>query len=543
MQQAARDRLDLYEAHVADVVRDVRVLTGAYPAAGLWPRVKQAYLPYLAVRIDHELAETFFNSIHRKVMRDAYVLEHEMFVRPSRHAGGREQVNVFKRYRADGGPGNSLLWRQLLADVSLGVPYEDVERDADRVTDAACAALARAGFAATEATHVDLVRSPFYRNKGAYLVGRIGVGDEVIDAAEAVPFALAIVHNGDGGVYVDAFLRGEEDISVIFGFTRSYFMVDTIFPSALVAFLQQLMPQKKRSELYTAVGFSKHGKTVFYRDFLEHLECSDDAFVIAAGVPGMVMAVFTLPSYQIVFKVIKDKFDKPKEMTRERVIAAYEVVKRHDRVGRMADTQAFTNMVFPRARFDPELIAELEKKTHSSVRVLRESVVISHLYTERLMTPLNLYLETCSPEQARIAIDDYGMAIKQLAAANIFPGDMLPKNFGVTRHGRVVFYDYDEICYLTDVNFRDIPQPRNDDEEMAAETWYTTAPEDVFPAEFLPFLFGRDDLKRCFLELHGDLLRADYWRRLQDAIRGGSIVDVFPYPRGRRFAPERGDAP
>jgi isocitrate dehydrogenase kinase/phosphatase len=549
IQQAARDRLDLYEAHATAVAADVRAHTGTYPAAGLWARVKQAFLPFLALRVDHELAETFFNSIHRKVMRGAYVLEHEMFVRPGRHAAaGRELVHVFKRYQAPDGVDSARIWRDLLADVGLGVPFEDAERDAVRVAGAVHDALAGHGIASGSGLHVDLVRTPFYRNKGTYLVGRVGGRGPAADPSGgapelALPFALPIVHTGNGGVYVDAFLHGEEDLSVVFSFTRSYFMVDAVFPSALVAFLQALMPQKKPSELYTAIGFSKHGKTVFYRGFLDHLEHSDDQFVIADGIRGLVMAVFTLPSYQTVFKVIRDEFAHGKDTTPERVRAAYGIVKRHDRVGRMADTQEFTNMVFPRERFADDLVAELERSARRSVRVLRESIVVSHLYTERLMTPLNLYLERCTPAAARAAIDDFGNAIRQLAAANIFPGDMLTKNFGVTRHGRVVFYDYDEIAYLTDVSFHDLPPSRDDDEELAAEKSYDGPPDHIFPAQLLQFLFGRDDLKRAFLELHGDLLKASYWRRLQDAVRAGSVVDFFPYPRSRRFAPERGDAP
>jgi len=163
-------------------------------------------------------------------------------------------------------------------------------------------------------------------------------------------------------------------------------------------------------------------------------------------------------------------------------------------------------------------------------------VLIKHLYTERLMTPLNLYVETADDPALREALDEYGNAIKQLAAANIFPGDMLLKNFGVTRHGRVVFYDYDEICYLTDVNFRTIPEPRTAEEEMAAEPWYTVGPADVFPQEFRRFLFGRPRIKQLFTQMHGDLFDPEYWRSLQQTIARGHVLDVFPYRRKKRFA-------
>ena len=84
-------------------------------------------------------------------------------------------------------------------------------------------------------------------------------------------------------------------------------------------------------------------------------------------------------------------------------------------------------------------------------------LVIQHVYIERRMIPLNIYLQEAGPEQMAHAVVEYGNAIKDLVSANIFPGDMLWKNFGVTRHGKVVFYDYDEIEYITDCNFRRVP--------------------------------------------------------------------------------------
>jgi isocitrate dehydrogenase kinase/phosphatase len=321
---------------------------------------------------------------------------------------------------------------------------------------------------------------------------------------------------------------------VVFSFTRAYFMVLTEHAYAVVDFLQELLPNKKRSELYASIGLHKHAKTVFYRDFLGHLERSSDRFVIAAGIKGMVMTVFTLPSYQIVFKIIKDHF-APQNVTAEEVREKYRIVKSHDRVGRMADTQEFENLVLPLERFDPALLEELTQVASSSVSIEGDQVRIRHVYTERLMVPLNLFIEQAGPVELDEALDEYGNAIKQLAGANIFPGDMLLKNFGITRHGRVVFYDYDEICYLTDVNFRAIPEPRTPEEEMSPEIWYSVGPRDVFPEEFRRFLFGRPAIKRRFTELHGELFDAEYWKRLQREILEGQVLDVYPYRRKKRF--------
>jgi isocitrate dehydrogenase kinase/phosphatase len=374
----------------------------------------------------------------------------------------------------------------------------------------------------------DMLVALFYRNKGTYIIGRMMVAEHLF------PVAIPIL-NDNGGLYADTIIWNENDISLIFSFTRSYFMADIEYPGEMVRFLQELLPNKKRSELYASLGFYKHGKTEFYRGFLDHLEKSEDQFVIAKGVRGLVMSVFTLPSYQVVFKVIKDRFSPTKHVTRQQVKDCYYLVKTHDRAGRMADTQEFSNFVFPRARFSSELIDELLSVAASSVELTDDEVILKHLYTERLMTPLNLYIEGRSDYTLVQALDEYGNAIKQLAAANIFPGDMLLKNFGVTRHGRVVFYDYDEICYLTDVNFRKIPPARYPEDELAAEPWYSVGPRDVFPEEFRIFLFNSDKLRAIFESLHGEIFDAEYWQALQKSILGKRVIDVFPYRRKKRF--------
>jgi len=249
----------------------------------------------------------------------------------------------------------------------------------------------------------------------------------------------------------------------------------------------------------------------------------------------MVMTVFTLPSYPYVFKVIKDRFRPPKDMTRDQVKQKYLLVKQHDRVGRMADSLEYSQAAFPLERFSEELLQELNRECGSGIELDGGQIVIRHLYIERRMTPLNLYLQSATEQQLWEVVGGYGRAIKQLAAANIFPGDMLFKNFGVTRQGRVVFYDYDEICYLTECRFRTIPSAPYPEWEMSGEVWYSIEPQDVFPEEFEHFLLNDTRVRKAFLEQHADLLDPEYWRRKQQNILAGHLEDVFPYPESRRF--------
>jgi isocitrate dehydrogenase kinase/phosphatase len=421
--------------------------------------------------------------------------------------------------------------KRIITNFQLDCPFADLDRDVALVE----ARLTQMfGNARLEPNHqIHVLSTLFYRNKGAYLVGK------GINGNREYPFVVPILHDGNSRLMLDTVLFDHEQISVLFSFTRAYFLVDMEVPSAYVQFLRSLLPRKPRSEIYTILGLQKQGKTLFYRDYLQHLKHSSDRFQIAPGIRGLVMLVFALPSFPYVFKVIKDFFPAPKETTRAQIKEKYLLVKHHDRVGRMADTLEYSNVAFPRARFDEALLAELNHYAPSLIEFERDRIIIKHLYIERRMVPLNMWLSNAEKEgnDAMIehGVQEYGNAIKELVAANIFPGDMLYKNFGVTRNERVVFYDYDEIEYITDCNFRVIPEPRNEEEEMSAEPWYFIGKHDVFPEQFGRFLLGNAKIKRYFLKHHADLLTQAYWQARKQRIADGYIDDVFPYPQQIRF--------
>lgn len=439
-----------------------------------------------------------------------------------------EFLNTRRRYLKGIRQKNSLIQtvERILDDTPFTLNWVDKARDIHRIVEALQHTL---GPQLTDEVIIDMIREPFYRNKAAYLIGRIDL------ANQTRPLVIPILTNSQNQLYVDACIIDSDDVSVIFGFARSYFMVYAPAPATLVDFLGQLMPHKTPSQLYTSIGCQKHGKTELYREFLLHMEHSDDQFVIAPGIKGMVMSVFTLPSYGFVFKIIKDRFAPPKDITHAMVKEKYQLVKEHDRVGRMADTLDYRNYIFPRHRFSEALLDELLQVAPSNIKLTSKEIHIRHLYMERRMIPLNIYLEQADDNELREAVQEYGDAIKQLAAANIFAGDMLFKNFGVSRHSRVIFYDYDEISYLTEVNFRRIPPPRFPEDEMAAEPWYSVGENDVFPEEFRTFLLINPKIRALFDELHADLFDADYWKELQDNIQHGHFNDVFPYSDDCRF--------
>ncbi|GFM64647.1 isocitrate dehydrogenase kinase/phosphatase [Pseudomonas cichorii] len=531
IQRASADRINLYEQKVSEVIERLQRVGVQALEARDWPGVKSDYIELIDPRLDDELSETWFNSIFFGLFSHDLISDERMFIHSTRPAAqAQECVAQVRSYWPSGDM--AAMFGRVFDDYRFEVPYADLAADMNRVQMQLQSNLP--DWVCKDPTLcVELFSSVFYRNKGAYLVGRVYTREE------QWPLVIALLHREGVGILIDTLITDEAEVSIIFSFTRSYFMVDVPVPAAFVGFLKGILPGKHIAELYTSIGFYKQGKSEFYRALIHHLASTDDRFIMAPGVRGMVMSVFTLPGFNTVFKVIKDRFSPSKNVDRMTVIDKYRLVKSVDRVGRMADTQEFADFRFPLSKFEPECLAELLEVAPSTVEVEEGGkVLIRHCWTERRMTPLNLYLEQASPEQMREVLDDYGLAIKQLAAANIFPGDMLLKNFGVTRHGRVVFYDYDEICFLTEANFRRIPAPRTPEDEMASEPWYSIGPMDVFPEEFPPFLFADLQQRRLFDSLHGELYDAEYWKGLQAEIRAGKVIDVFPYRRS-----ESGGAP
>jgi isocitrate dehydrogenase kinase/phosphatase len=530
--EAARDRVEFYDHRVRDAIADLRKLFDLEPFnSQLWFDVKREYVQLISNHLQPELAETFYNSVFCALFHRDYFDNDYIFVRSavSTEFIDSEKPSYHVYYPAKRGFRASI--KQVLLDSGFDLPFEDIDRDMRNIVKS----LIRHTFKRPRHAHLNfqfqVISALFYRNKAAYIVGR------AINSNNVVPFAIPVLHSGDSSVYCDAIIIGTQGLNRLFEFSYAYFMVDHPVPSSIVTFLRRLMPTRNKESFYSAIGFHKQGKTVFYRDFLHHLKHSEDELIFAPGIKGMVMAVFTLPSYPYVFKVIRDRFPPPKKTTRQEVLDTYRLVKRHDRVGRMSDILEYSHVALPRDRFADDLLEELYETCANSVSSEGDYIVIKHIYIERRMTPLNIAVQKADDDELDHLMKGYGLAIKELAAANIFPGDLLMKNFGVTGQGqgRIVFYDYDEICYLTECNFRDIPEARYPEDEMAAEPWYSIGVNDIFPEQFPTFLFADRRVRSAFMKYHADLLRADFWIRKQQNIHAGIYEDVFPYPQKIRF--------
>ncbi|HVS26205.1 MAG TPA: bifunctional isocitrate dehydrogenase kinase/phosphatase [Burkholderiales bacterium] len=529
VQQASKERIQFYDKRVVEGVERLEKEFGAGSLVDTaWRQIKLHYIGLLTYHKQPELAETYFNSVSCKILHRTYFHNNFIFVRPAVSTDDIESDPPSYRYYYPGKAGLRDALIQLIRDYDLKPLFADLPRDMRYVLKACRQHFQRPLY--LEANHqIQVLSSLLYRNKGAYIVGKF------INGNNEHPFAVPILYDNTGKLYLDTILLKQDHLNILFSSSRAYFMADVEVPSVYVQFLSSMLPSKPKWELYTLLGWQKHGKNLFYRDFLHHLKHSSDDFVIAPGIKGLVMLVFTLPSFPYVFKVIKDVFPPSKEVDRQTVKERYQLVKYHDRVGRMADTLEYSDVAFPKDRFTPELLKEVRREIPSQLEEEGDTLFIKHLYIERRLHPLNMYLGKANDEEIRHALFEYGNAIKQLATANIFPGDLLYKNFGLTRYKRVVFYDYDEIEYLTNCNFRKMPQARTEEDELSAEPWYSVGTHDIFPEEFENFLLTDPRVKKHFYHYHKDLLDPEYWKAIQQHIMAGQVEDVFPYPASLRF--------
>ncbi len=533
--EAGKERILGYEERVTEAVNKLnKRFPGAAEHADWWPDIKAAFITLLMNHLQSECAETFYNSVACRVLHRNYYNNNNIFWRPALSTEHLRGSNPTYRsyYPPTRGLRRCLL--QAITEFNFDNPFHNLRRDIRRLEQVIMGRRPKT-WKAHPNHQLQVLASLFFRNKAAYIVARLVNGDN--KQALIIP----LMQDKNKNIFVDTALMRAKDVSIVFSFSRAYFMVDMEVPSAYVSFLLSIMPGKSPVDLYAMLGLQKQAKTLLYREMQFHLSHSKDNFQIAPGVRGMVMLVFTLPSFPFVFKLIRDHFDPPKTLSREDVRGKYQLVKFHDRVGRMADTLEYSNVAIPLERIDKALMDELHATAESSLEIAGDQLVLRHIYIERRMEPLDRYLKHASPAMRRHAIQDFGHSIRDLASANIFPGDMLKKNFGVTRTERVVFYDYDEISYITDCNFRHIPPARTYEDELSDTPWYSIGQHDVFPETFAPFFFANPEDLALFKQDHADLLDADWWNSIKDDILANKETDVFPYPVKRRFSIRYGD--
>lgn len=536
VQSAMRERLQVYEREVKNVSEAVRVIAYAeLTCPQTWQLAKNIYGDMVENHENKPIAHTFFNSTFGAIWDDKKIRTVHLFVLKAKYRSEpRSYESLVSRVSLHNGFNNAV--KTLITNQVFRVPFSNLERDVATLQSTLMQGAKQQCKQVYELInlndgYIEYANSLFFRNKACYLIGRC-----IAKNGDNMPFAIAIL-NTDEGLKLDAVMMGADQLSLLFGFARTYFMVDTDKPARYVDYLSVLMPHKQRFELFNAIGFIKHAKTEFYRHKVDTTKNSPANFkyVTAPGTPGMVMLVFTIEGLDYVYKVIKDKFSAPKTATKAQVKEKYNFVKQADRVGRLVDTHEFRYLAFDLSRFSDELLEQMKSQIGSSMVISGKALILKHVYVERKMTPLNLYITQCDNKTLERVMHDYGKAIKELAGANIFPGDMLMKNFGVTRWGRVVFYDFDEICPLTDCNFREVPQTQNALEELSSNSYFDIAENDIFPSQFKVFFSANEIAFNYFNNEHSNLFLATFWQGCQQQVHNGYLPDVYPYKQSWRF--------
>ncbi|WP_165735340.1 bifunctional isocitrate dehydrogenase kinase/phosphatase [Pseudoalteromonas sp. C8] len=536
VQSAMRERLQVYEREVKNVSEAVRIIAYAeLTCPQTWQLAKNIYGDMVENHENKPIAHTFFNSTFGAIWDDKKIRTVHLFVLKAKYRSEpRSYESLVSRVSLHNGFNNAV--KTLITNQVFRVPFSHLERDVATLQSTLMQGAKQQCKQVYELInlndgYIEYANSLFFRNKACYLIGRC-----IAKNGDNMPFAIAIL-NTDEGLKLDAVMMGADQLSLLFGFARTYFMVDTDKPARYVDYLSVLMPHKQRFELFNAIGFIKHAKTEFYRHKVDTTKNSPANFkyVTAPGTPGMVMLVFTIEGLDYVYKVIKDKFSAPKTATKAQVKEKYNFVKQADRVGRLVDTHEFRYLAFDLSRFSDELLEQMKSQIGSSMVISGKALILKHVYVERKMTPLNLYITRCDNKTLERVMHDYGKAIKELAGANIFPGDMLMKNFGVTRWGRVVFYDFDEICPLTDCNFREVPQTQNALEELSSNSYFDIAENDIFPSQFKVFFSANEIAFNYFNNEHSNLFLATFWQGSQQQVHNGYLPDVYPYKQSWRF--------
>ncbi|ALS32832.1 isocitrate dehydrogenase kinase/phosphatase [Pseudoalteromonas translucida KMM 520] len=536
VQSAMRERLQVYERQVKSVSEAVKVIAYAeLSCPQTWQLAKNIYGDMVKNHENEPIAHTFFNSTFGAIWDDKKIRTVHLFVLKAKYrTQPRPYDSLVKRISLQHGFNSAI--KTLITNQVFRVPFSNLNQDVATLQATLTQGAKQQCRQVYELInlndgYIEYAYSHFYRNKACYLIGRC-----IAKNGGNMPFAIAIL-NTPNGLKIDAVMMGADQLSLLFGFARTYFMVDTDQPARYVDYLSVLMPHKQRFELFNAIGFIKHAKTEFYRYKVDTTKNSSASFkyVAAPGTPGMVMLVFTIAGSDHVYKVIKDKFSAPKTATKAQVKEKYNFVKQADRVGRLVDTHEFRYLAFDLSRFSEQLLQQMKENIGSSLIISGKALILKHVYVERKMTPLNLYINDCDSKALAQVMLDYGRAIKDLAGANIFPGDMLMKNFGVTRWGRVVFYDYDEICPLTDCNFREVPQTQNALEELSSDSYFDIEPNDIFPSQFKVFFSANELAFNAFNSHHSDLFNAQFWQTCQQQVQQGYLPDVYPYKQSWRF--------
>ena len=530
----SRRRLSIYSESIHALAAQ---LLDAYPALAadptLWPQIEAHYLPMTTGRYEEDLAIAFLHSSRRMIVKDEWQPVDYSFGRAARRAS---PVQVYIHRDFSGGAGlRPAIVREILEIPDFKRAFRDLQGDAERVAQRVNAELGFDGHDLDVVRVIQMIDAGFFRNRGAYLVGRI-----ILRERSAVPFVLSL-ENDESGIFVDAVLTREAAIHNIFSSTLANFHVNDPHYHELAAFLHSVMPGRALGLHYSTIGFNHVGKVAVMDELRGELDTSKERFETAPGFRGSVAIAFTAPSSAYVLKIIRDT---PTDSYKwghfagiESVLDKYRRVHEINRTGSMLDNIIYYNIRLEQSWFAPELLEELLAFAGQTVSQQDGSLTFKHLIVQPKMVPLPLFLETAARKDAEAAVVNLGHCIKNNAAANIFNKDLDGRNYGVSHFHKVYLFDYDALEVFTDVKIRTNVGREEGEEDIP--DWFFEDGVIFLPEEIESGLRIHDRaLRRLFREAHGDLSSTDYWETLQGALKEGRVPRIRIYPENCKLDSE-----
>ena len=522
-------RLSVYSVSAHALARRLRAaLPEVAEDETFWARLEARYLALIEGRYESDLAFAYIHSARRMVYEGMWKPVEYMFLHHREPASERSAA-VRIDFSIARGADLAVLVDRVLAVPRFERRWRDRAGDVRRVAERLQSIFSGG---ARRPVEIQMTDAGFYRNRGAYIVGRI-----VFDDSSASPLILALL-NHDVGIYVQAVLAGEADAHNLFSSTLANFHVTNSHYHELAAFLHTVMPTRRLGLHYSTIGFNHVGKVAVMHELREELATHREVFITAVGFRGSVAIGFAAPSSDYNLKVIRDV---PTDQYKwgefpgiGAVLDKYRRVHEIDRTGSMLDNIIYYNLELDSAWFEADLLAELLRDAGESVSLRDDAVILKHLIVQRRVRPLPVFLQDATPEEAREVIVNLGHCIKNNAAANVFNKDLDARNYGVSRFQKVYLFDYDALEPLTRVKVRS-NAGRFDGEDDVPDWFYEDGV--IFLPEEIESGFRIHDrgMRRLFRDVHGDLLTTGYWERLQHDLDRGQVPSIRLYPEQRKL--------
>lgn len=538
--ELSKRRLSIYSEGVRGLAAEFqRVYPLLSQDTEFWEQVEEDYLPLVEGRYEEDLALAFAHSTRRMIFKDHWRPVKYSFGAARSSFGGPRQVHRDV-------PAGPRLTRETVLEIfklpGFSCPWRNVEAGAQAVADRVNSDLGLdgPGESAPTMSMVQMVEAGFFRDRMAFLVGRIVMSD-----GRLVPLVLALVNLADG-IVVDAVLTCEADAHNIFSSTLANFHVTNPYYHELAAFLHSILTRRALGLHYSTIGFNHVGKVTVMNEVRRELVASGEVFATAPGLRGTVAIAFSAPSSNYVLKVIRDEPTPQYKWDhfpgRDAVLAKYDDVHAINRTGSMLDNIVYRNLELDRSWFDPDLVEELLANAGGTVSAEGGTLVFRHLIAQARMVPLPVFLETASPEDAETVIVNLGWCIKNNAAGNIFNKDLDGRNYGVGRFLKVFLFDYDAVEVLTDVKIHTNTDRVEGEEDIP--DWFFEDGVIFLPEEIeVGLRVLENGLRRPFRAHHGDLATVRYWERMQNALGEGRVPPITVYPHSRRLPREEPPAP